>query len=165
MKVMTPTRKTSASLPSGGDSASAVLAALAQQVELYRKLAKLAAQQHEHVQLSRIEELLTVLQRRQEVLDQVALLEDAIGPAKRQWTAFAATLDGPSRASAEANLNESRRLLEEITTADRNDALVLQQRKLNVGRQLNQATTARKVNRNIAAAAYGTRGARMDLKQ
>jgi hypothetical protein len=162
---MTPAPKNSASVQTSGESASAVLAALAQQVELYRKLAKLAAQQHQHVQLSRTEELLDVLQRRQEVLDAVAKLEEAVGPDKRQWTAFAAGLDASMRDQAEANLAETRRLLEEITTADRNDALVLQQRKLNIGRQLNQATTARKVNRNIAAAAYGTRGARMDLKQ
>ncbi len=140
-----------------------VLDALEQQVECYRRLAKLADQQHEHVQLSRIEELLNVLGKRQEVLDQVTTLEKTVGPAKRQWLAFVAGLDVDSRKQAEANLSETRRLLEEITSADRSDALVLQQRKLNIGKQLTAASSAKQVNRNIAAAAYGSRGPRMDL--
>ena len=49
-------------------------------------------------------------------------------------------------------------------TADRNDAMVLQQRKLTLGRQINQASAARTLNRNYAAAAYGTRPARMDVR-
>ena len=140
-----------------------ILAALDEQVACYRRLAKLADQQHEHVQLSRVEELLNVLSQRQEVLDQVAALERTVGPAKRQWTAFVTGLDAPSRARAEASLKETRRLLEEITSADRSDALVLQQRKLNIGRQLTAANSAKQVNKNIAAAAYGSRGPRMDV--
>lgn len=140
-----------------------VLIALEEQVNCYRRLAKLADQQHEHVQLSRIEALLDVLGQRQDVLNQVAALENTVGPAKRQWTAFVAGLDPVSRTKAEANMAETRRLLEEITTADRSDALVLQQRKLNIGRQLTAATSAKQVNRNIAAAAYGSRGPRMDV--
>jgi hypothetical protein len=143
--------------------ANPVLAALDEQVDCYRKLAKLAEQQHEHVQLSRTEELLNVLERRQEVIDRLAVIEQTVGPIKRQWTTFIAGLDSPSRTRAESNLAETRRLLEEIMTADRNDAMVLQQRKLNIGRQLNQASAAKTVNRNIAAAAYGTRGPRMDV--
>jgi hypothetical protein len=146
------------------DSPAAILSALDAQVECYRKLSKLADQQHEHVQLSRIEELLDVLQKRQDVLDQVTALEKTVGPAKRQWSAFVAGLDATDRARAEAQLTETRKLLEAITVADRNDALVLQQRKLNIGRQLTQASGAKQVNRNIAAAAYGARPARMDMK-
>ena len=62
-------------------------------------------------------------------------------------------------------VGETRRLLEQITTADQNDALVLQQRKLNVGKQINQASGARQVNRNYAAAAYGNRQSRMDVQR
>ena len=143
---------------------SEVLGALETQLTCYRNLSKLAEQQHEHVQASRIEELLDVLQKRQAVLDEVAALEETVGPAKRQWTAFVAGLAAPDRTRAESQLAETRKLLEAITAADRNDALVLQQRKLNIGRQLNQASGAKQVNRNIAAAAYGTRPTRMDMK-
>ncbi|HEV7300448.1 MAG TPA: hypothetical protein VGN72_13860 [Tepidisphaeraceae bacterium] len=156
-------RNPQADIRTSPDSPAAVLAALDGQVECYRKLSKLAEQQHEHVQMSRVEELLTVLQRRQDVLDEVATLEKTVGPAKRQWSAFIAGLDAVNRKRAESQLAETRKLLEAITLADRNDALVLQQRKLNIGRQLTQASGAKQVNRNIAAAAYGARPARMDV--
>ena len=69
------------------------------------------------------------------------------------------------RGKADALLAETRRLLEQITTADRNDALVLQQRKLNLGRQINMASAARQVNRKYSAAAYGSRQPNMDIQR
>jgi hypothetical protein len=117
------------------------------------------------VQQSRTEQLLEVLERRQEVLDQVGRLEQIIATAKRRWGEYLRGLDDGRRAMAERLLAETRRLLEEITAADRNDALILQQRKLNLGKQINQAQTARQVNRNYAAAAYGKVAPRMDVKQ
>jgi hypothetical protein len=138
--------------------------ALEEQVGCYRRLAKLAEIQHEHVQHSRTEELLDVLTKRQLVLDDIGRLEGVVGPTKRAWTEYVAGLDAARRGRAERALAESRRLLEEITAADRNDALVLQQRKLNLGRQISQASAAKQVNRTYAAAAYGTRPARMDIR-
>ena len=130
-----------------------------EQVGCYQRLAKLAELQHEHVQQSQTEALLDVLEQRQEVLDQIARLgADRSRRPRRGGRITSATLRATSAAQAETLLAETRRLLEEITTADRNDALVLQQRKLNLGRQINQATAARQVNRNYAAAAYGDDG-------
>ena len=60
-----------------------VISALAEQVECYRRLAKLAALQHVHVQQGQTEQLLEVLKSRQEVLDRVAGFESVIAPAKR----------------------------------------------------------------------------------
>jgi hypothetical protein len=142
-----------------------IIVALEQQVACYERLAKLAAVQHEYVQQSQTEELLDVLARRQAVLDQVAGFERTIAPAKERWSEYLARLDAGRRARAEALMAETRRLLEEITTADRNDALVLQQRKLNLGRQIQQAQTARTLNRNYAAAAYGAKTPRMDVRK
>jgi hypothetical protein len=146
-------------------AADATINALEEQVGCYRRLAKLAEIQHEHVQHSRTEELLDVLAKRQVVLDEIARLEGLVGPAKREWTDYVAGLDVDQRLRAENALAETRRLLEAITAADRNDALVLQQRKLNLGKQINQASAARQVNRNYAAAAYGTRPPRMDVQR
>jgi hypothetical protein len=142
-----------------------IIVALQEQVECYRRLAKLAEVQHEYVQQNQTEELLKVLARRQEVLEQIGLLERRIGPVKKEWQAYAARLDKAARAKAEFLVGETRALLEQITAADRNDALVLQQRKLNLGRQINQATAARQVNRSYAAAAYGARPSRMDVQR
>ncbi|HZN68514.1 MAG TPA: hypothetical protein VFB66_24750 [Tepidisphaeraceae bacterium] len=132
-----------------------ILAALRQQVECYRRLQKLAGLQHEHVQQNSTEQLLAVLVKRQEVLDELAGLERVVAPAKRDWPARAASMQPPMRAEAEGLIAESKRLLQEIMRADGNDVLALQQRKLNLGREINQAAAARQVNRNYAASAYG----------
>ena len=145
--------------------ADAVLTALTEQLACYRRLAKLAQLQHEHVRQSRTEQLLDVLKSRQEVLEQVAAFERIVGPAKRQWGDYVTKLDAPDRASAESLLAETRRLLESITAADRDDAMVLQQRKLNLGKQIGQASSARKFNRVYAAAAYAKSPSRMDVQQ
>ena len=142
-----------------------VIAALQEQVTCYQRLAKLAEQQHEHVQQSSTEALLDVLARRQEVLDHVSRLEQTIVVAKRRWGEYVGGLRSDQRAQAERLMGETRRLLEEITTSDRNDALILQQRKLNLGKQISQASAARQINRSYAAAAYGTKVSRMDVRQ
>jgi hypothetical protein len=142
-----------------------IITALHEQVGCYQRLAKLAELQHEHVQQSATEALLEVLTRRQEVLNHVSRLEQIIVVAKKRWGDYVTGLRSDQRIQAEKLLAETKRLLEEITTADRNDALILQQRKLNLGKQINQHTTARQVNRNYATAAYGTTVSRMDVKQ
>jgi len=144
--------------------ADPVLDALEMQVGCYRRLAKLAELQHEHVRQSRTEELLAVLSQRQQVLDQVADLEQTILPAKRRWSDYLGELPDERRGRAEGLLSESRRLLEQITTSDRNDAMVLQQRKIETGRALKRAAVGKIVNRSYAAAAYGGRTASMDFK-
>lgn len=140
-----------------------ILEALLEQVCCYRKLAKLAEIQHEHVQHNHTEQLLEVLGKRQEVLNQIAKLERMVAPAKQRWSDYLTELEGDDRTSAESSLGETRKLLEQITSADRNDALVLQQRKLTIGKQINQASSARQINRQYAASAYGQRAPKMDL--
>ena len=142
-----------------------VITALEQQVGCYRRLAKLAELQHEHVQRSQTEELLEVLKDRQAVLNQATSFEQTMAPAKRQWAGYLNGLDIGARTMAEALLAETRRLLEQITAADNDDALVLQQRKLNRGRQISQAPSARQVNRNYAASAYAQRASRVEVLQ
>ena len=141
-----------------------ILEALVRQVECYRRLSKLAAVQHEHVKNNRTEELLIVLTQRQELLDQAADLEQCIAPAKKGWGQYLAKLAPAQRAKAESMMGQARQLLADITTADRNDTIVLQQRKLNLGRQIENTTAARRVNARYAAAAYGKRPAALDMQ-
>jgi len=134
----------------------AILDALREQLGCYRTLARLAEAQHDHVQQNRTEELLDVLSRRQNVLDDLSRQEQTLSPAKKQWATFVSTLNDERRVEAEGMMAEARHLLEAITTSDRNDAMVLQQRKLNLGKQITQASAAKQVNRTIATSAYGT---------
>jgi len=141
-----------------------IIAALEEQVGCYRKLARLAEAQREHVQQSHVEALLEVLQHRQQILDQLKELEFTIGPAKKRWTEFVGEIESDARARAEALVAETRKLLEQIMASDRNDALALEQRKLNLGKQITQAGSAKQLNRSYAAAAYGKPVARMDVQ-
>ena len=142
----------------------AVLAALVQQLGCYQRLAKLAQVQHSHVQNCATEDLLLVLSQRQTVLDQIAELEQCIAPAKKRWREYLTELSEPDRTQAQSLLDQTRLILEEITTADRNDTLVLQQRKINLGRGINQATAARKFNKAYTAA-YGQQPAALDTQR
>jgi hypothetical protein len=141
-----------------------VVAALEEQVAMYRRLAKLAELQHEHVQQQRTEELLEVLSKRQEILDELPRLENVIAGVRKEWSSYLKALEAKDRARALAAMAEAQQLLGQITAADRRDALVLQQRKLNVGNEIKAARSAHQVNRNYATAAYGRSTATVDVK-
>ena len=145
--------------------ATAIIFALEQQLACYRKLARLAEAQREHVQQSHVEALLEVLANRQMILNQLAELESVIRPAKARWQEFLGEIEPESRSKAEHLLVEARRLLEQIMASDRTDALALEQRKLNLGRQIKLASGARQINRQYATAAYGKPVSRMDISQ
>jgi hypothetical protein len=143
----------------------AIIEALEVQLGCYQRLAKLVHIQHGHVEQNEIEPLMEVLKRRQEEMSRIAEFEPLVGPAKRDWAGFVKRIDQALAARAEDLLAQVRLLLEQITTMDQNDALLLQQRKLNVGRQINQTSAAKQVNRTYAAAAYGSRPSRMNLQR
>lgn len=142
-----------------------ILAALSQQCECYRELAKLARLQHELIQDSRTEELLLVLSQRQGLVEAIANLQLIVAPAKREWSKFVAELPDAEREKAQSLLDETKQLLEEITTSDREDTIVLQQRKFKSGKEINRAQLALKVNRNYAAAAYGPKKSGLDIQR
>jgi hypothetical protein len=142
-----------------------IVNALSEQVECYKRLARLTELQHEHVRQDQTEPLLEVLKSRQQMLDQISALEAVVAPARRGWGVFIDSVEPHQRARATSLLEESRRLLADITSADQRDALVLQQRKLNLGRQIQQTQSARSANRNYGAAAYATPASKMDLQQ
>jgi hypothetical protein len=143
-----------------------ILEALETQVGCYRRLARLAEQQHLFVQSGQTDELLKTLQKRQEVLDQITCCERTIGPVKPRWSAFVAELPQPRKTAAESMMAETRKLLEQITTADRNDSIVLQQRRANLGRQINKTMAAKVINRKYTVSAYGAPPpSRLDVHQ
>ena len=145
-------------------SGDCILDALAGQLGCYKRLAKLAQIQHEHVRQGRTDQLLDVLRSRQDVLEQVSAFERTVTPARQNWGEYLGHLDESTRNRAESLLAETRGLLEQITAADRDDAMVLQQRKLNLGKQISQARSARQFNRAYAAT-YGTPRSHMDVQR
>ena len=143
--------------------AARLAADLGEQVECYRRLARLAESQHAFVEQGATDRLLEVLQGRQAELGRITAIEERLRPIKRRWPEVSAALPAGERESAEAMFHEARSLLASITAADQGDALVLQQRKLNLGKQIAAATGARTVNRNYAAAAYAKKPGKLDV--
>jgi hypothetical protein len=142
-----------------------VLAAMREQLECYLKLSKLTKTQHDCVQNSRSEDLLVVLKQRQGLIEEMARLEKVVVPAKRNWKGYIDGLSPDQQTEANTLLAETRRLLEEIAAADRDDTLVLQQRKFNLGKGISQAIVARKFNKTYAQAAYGSPKERLDIQR
>ena len=156
----------SAGSPLAVSQAERVLEALSEQVDCYRRLAKLAEIQHQHIQQEQPEALLDVLRSRQEVLDAISKLEAIVGPVKKTWSDFANGLAPDRRAAGDALLAETRKLLEQITNSDRDDVLVLQQRKIALARQIGQATQQRHVGRTYTnGSAYAATSSRMDVQR
>jgi hypothetical protein len=137
------------------NSADSILSALIEQVACYRRLAKLAESQHQYVQQSQTEQLLGILTKRQEVLNRISALEKIIEPARKGWSAYCNALGAEGRNAAQRLVGETRTLLEEIMLADRNDTIVLQQRKIEINRQMAQTGRGQQINRRYAASAYG----------
>ena len=148
------------------DTVPPIVAALEQQLACYRRLAKLSELQRNYVRENQTDELLVVLQTRSELLTEIARLEAEVAPMKRAWAETSTALAPAIRDSAAAMLAETRQLLQQITQADQDDVLLLQQRKLNVGKQIQQHQTAKRVNTRYAASAYaGNNGSKLNIKQ
>src|ERR1044071_8975936 len=109
-----------------GQGTIEMVEALEEQVECYRRLEKLAQRQHECVQQNDTEALIAVLEQRKAVVDRIMELEKQLALAKKEWK------NGPVPLEAEKLLAEAKILLARITEADRDDAMVLQQRKFSL---------------------------------
>ena len=131
-----------------------IISILTQQADHYERLLKLADAQHEFVVQDRHDELLEVLTRRQIELDAITTLEREVRELKNQWMEISQSLDADDRTKIEQLFHTTRDLLERITESDQNDALVLQQRKLSVGRQIHHANSAGVAHQRYAAGAY-----------
>lgn len=145
-------------------NAADFLVALEQQLNCYRKLLKLAGLQRGYIEQNQTDALIAILQERQASLTEISALEQIVGPIKRAWGEQSASFDKATRAACQTAFTEARALLQQITQSDQDDVLLLQQRKLNVGKQLQQTKNARQVNRTYAAAAYGSPKSALNVK-
>jgi hypothetical protein len=146
-------------------NAQLILADLAAQADWYTKLLKLAELQHTLIEQERTDDLLVVLDRRQKIVEQLTLIEQRLRPVKLGWPETAAGMTDEERVRVEAKFGEVRGLLAAITQADQDDAMLLTQRKIQVGQQLRQANTGAQINRRYAAGAYAGMGSRMDVSR
>ncbi|MBC7784048.1 MAG: hypothetical protein H7144_09420 [Burkholderiales bacterium] len=130
------------------------VSALREQLSCYRNLQRLCELQRQYVEQNQTDELLTVLESRGGILNDIARLEQDVSPLKRDWPVESAAMTDDVRRQVQEMLAEAKLLLAQITQADQDDVLLLQQRKLNVGRQIAATSNARQVNNRYAASAY-----------
>jgi hypothetical protein len=131
-----------------------LIAAIERQADLYARLEILAEQQHECVVQDRQDELLDVLQRRQDVIDRIVAGDKLIKLVRTHWADVTRMLPEASRLRAERAMTAMRDHLARVVQCDADDALVLQQRKFDVGRQLGQTQSRRAAHSGYAASAY-----------
>lgn len=142
------------------------VSALCRELECYRRLLKLSDRQRDVIHQNQTDELMAILERRSEILSELSALQHEVAPLRRNWAEISGTMSDEERQNVQAMLSETRLLLERITSADQDDVLILQQRKLNVGKQLQATTNARVINRKFAAAAYGNSGqSKLNIQQ
>ncbi len=138
--------------------AETVKAALADQLDCYRRLAMLSKEQSQHVFAADTEKLLTVLARREALTSDAAELEGTLGPIKSNWPQSAAAWSDENRSAVETMFRECRQLLGELTRRDERDAASL---RANLALASNARLRAdadsrvvRKINQRYAASAY-----------
>jgi FlgN protein len=142
-----------------------VMQDLADQIDWYGKLLRLAELQHTLVEQERTDDLLVVLDRRQKIVEALAGIEQRLKPVKVEWLELKDSVSAHDRASIEGHFATLRDLLEQITRADMDDAMLLQQRKLSVGRQLKHAASGTHLNQRYAAGAYAGTGSRLNVEK
>ena len=108
---------------------------------------------------------MTVLQRRQMIVDAVGPIEARLKPIKQQWLSIAPDVEPNLRGELEAKFAQARDLLLQINQADSDDVLMIQQRKIEIGQQLRRTGTARMMNQKYAAGTYAAAGGRMDVSR
>jgi hypothetical protein len=146
-------------------NAQQILADLAAQADWYSKLLKLAYLQHALIEQERTDDLLVVLERRNLIVEQLSLIEQRLKPIKLNWAEVSAKMSGDDQVRVRAAFSEVRDLLGQITQADQDDTMLLNQRKISVGQQLRATNAGLQTNRRYAAGAYAGVGSRMDVSR
>jgi hypothetical protein len=147
-------------LPDGG-----LLAALKKQLECLVSLGKLAENQRDFIQQDRTEELLALLLERQKVVEELARLEDTIGPMRRNWQVHAGAFPPAAREWAEGAFAEAKARLGKINESDQHDTFILQQRKHQIGGQLGQVGQSQRVTRGYMPAGAGKSAGQLNITE
>ncbi len=128
----------------------ALLEALRRQRTLYVNLRELSVEQRSLIAQNDGESLLTLLGRRQQVIDELAQLDVILAGFRRDWSARYGGLHAEDRARVDGLLAEIDEALTAIMDMDREDAEALARQTEGLGTTLREAPKRRAVH-----AAYG----------
>lgn len=109
---------------------------VATQAELCRQIESLGARQTALVQADDTDGLLRVLAERQGLIDELSVLNQAIGPYREQWESFSARLPEHERAALRRLVGEIEGVVERIAARDGSDRIELEKRRDSVAQAL-----------------------------
>jgi hypothetical protein len=126
---------------------------LKRQRQLFLELEKQSQAQRALIKAQQNEELLSILARRQKLVDAIGQVHRQSAPYRQQWSEVKDRLPGPVREEISGLLKELQGLLNTIIEQDQQDCQELSASKQQVARELNQTSRAR-----TADAYYGGPG-------
>ncbi|MBL8963621.1 MAG: flagellar export chaperone FlgN [Phycisphaeraceae bacterium] len=121
---------------------------------LYVELDALSRRQADLIESEATDELLGVLGKRQEVLDRIQAVNDAIAPVRANWRGFLETIAQDQRARLGSKVDAITSLIEAITSRDNADRRMMIEGRDRLATELAGVDKAR-----AAAGAYGVRSA------
>lgn len=120
----------------------ALLGMLQQQRDLYLQLKQLSTKQSELIEQQASDQLLTLLAKRQGMVDSLGQISHQLLPYRERMSTIAAALDEDSRGQIRELVNEIDQLLQSIIDQDGKDHRQLEAAQVKVGSNLNQITQA-----------------------
>jgi len=132
---------TTQTLPPPAGEAAELLGLLTRQRDLYRDLSALASQQADLIAEGQTEQLLSVLSRRQGLIEELGRTNDEIGPYRGRIPEIAESLPEPQRDELRSLVEQVQSLLKQIIDRDEQDRRKLEAAKQDVGNQI--TTTVR----------------------
>jgi hypothetical protein len=135
-----------------------LLLLLQRQRDLYTQLRGLSADQSDHVQRGSAEALLGILAQRQRLIDELAAINEELGPYRQSWGRVWQQVPQAQQPQVNALLAELDGLLKGIIDQDERDRRQLQAAKQQVGHELKKMSAGNNAvgayNRRTAGVAY-----------
>ena len=128
------------------DWAAALVELLDQQRAIYHQLDALAAEQGRLVDAGDAEALLSVLSKRQSLIDQLTQINGKLAPYRQQWPALWEELDPPRREQVNQLIDQVQQLLDQIVEHDRRDRAALQRHRDRLAGELDQVKQGAAMN-------------------
>jgi len=150
---------TAQTIPFPAGEAAELFGLLTRQRDLYSELETLSAQQAGLIAEGKAEALLTVLSKRQTLVEDLGRINDEIGPYRGRIPEIAESLPEGNREELRGLVDQVQSLLKAIIEQDEQDRVKLEEAKAEVGNQLSQ--TART---GMAINAYQQRPSRPDAR-
>ena len=138
---------TAQTIPFPTGEAAELFGLLTRQRDLYDTLNGLASQQASLIAEGKTEALLSVLSKRQGLIEELGQINDDIGPYRGRIPEIAESLPEPNRQELRGLVDQVQSLLKTIIDQDEQDRIKLEQAKADVGGQLTQtARTGMAIN-------------------